>query len=825
MMNRCILLRVCATITSCRQALGIFVCLTAGVSVQLSHADTIETDVKAAAVYRFGDSRQAWDRIEKRVAAVAFKDPERQELASRLVSMLGSDATVEAQQQACTQLSLIGGKAEVPILARQLLNTNLSYYARQALERISDESATLALAESATKAEGVLKLDIIRSLGVRRDPRIIADLVTMAKSRDPQTLSAVIDALAKMGNKKALDGLSELEQGIPDNLRSQFAEAMLRNIQSLSGNERLATAKPLLKRLVQKENPASIRTAAYVLYWQLAGSEVRSEWIEALTSQDSVAQSAALRSLHRTRNIDWFNSAMESLDKLSPHCQLQVISLAEEIGTASNVPKLTPFASASNKEIAHAAIKALGGIGNETTIQVLSAIYSKAIEADRKLIVEAWARLRGSSVETQMLASLKNAPAPIQVGLIRALVIRDCRTAATQFLDLCKNDRAEIRREALKALGAVGSADLCAPLIALMSSDKNDIGAIEEALSGICRRTRQTDAILKALSDSKPDIQASLLNVLAAIGEKQSKDTIAQFATGSSGEVQRTAVRLLSEWPDPSPLEDLVKVAVQSSDSTVKALAVRGAARHAAQAKDRSQKSVVELLVQLLNSGAALNETKTVISALGELRSWESLKVLVNKLTDPELANEAAHALIKILESANRQNRTEAQQAIERIIASSCDSSLKEQAKSMLLRFGEWSNLCIGAVADSPDGLDADGQAGSDQAAIDGKMETYWDEVDNQKLYRLRIQFKQKAKVVFIRIIGWKHQEYAPRDFEILCDDKTVKSVKDAVYQNNQLTVEIPPTTCANVELKITRSYAASPAIRELEIYGKFEDE
>jgi len=133
---------------------------------------------------------------------------------------------------------------------------------------------------------------------------------------------------------------------------------------------------------------------------------------------------------------------------------------------------------------------------------------------------------------------------------------------------------------------------------------------------------------------------------------------------------------------------------------------------------------------------------------------------------------------------------------------------------------GQAQNLSRGATATNPDGLAADGQAGGPQAAIDGDPNTYWDEVDNQKLYILRVQLKAKSKVLFLRILGWKQHEFAPKDFEVVCDGQPVRKVAGAQYRNNWLTVDVPPTECSVVELRITGYYGGSPAIRELEIYG-----
>ena len=165
---------------------------------------------------------------------------------------------------------------------------------------------------------------------------------------------------------------------------------------------------------------------------------------------------------------------------------------------------------------------------------------------------------------------------------------------------------------------------------------------------------------------------------------------------------------------------------------------------------------------------------------------------------------------------------------LQAIAATATDARLKTLAARGVARLEALGfdvtgmpNLAQGGTATSPDGLKSDGRGGPPAAAIDGNRNTYWDEVDNQKLYQLRIQMKRPATVRALRIIGYQHERYVPKDFEILCDDKLVKTMTDAPYRDNILMVVLPPTRCTTVQLDITGVYGPSPAIRELEIYGK----
>jgi hypothetical protein len=178
------------------------------------------------------------------------------------------------------------------------------------------------------------------------------------------------------------------------------------------------------------------------------------------------------------------------------------------------------------------------------------------------------------------------------------------------------------------------------------------------------------------------------------------------------------------------------------------------------------------------------------------------LKAIEASLNDPVLADEAKAAITQIQEC----------------LAKAAAVPWDDQAVAL---FNSPENLCRGATATNLDNLTPDGQGQGPFAALDGNPETYWDETDNQPLYWLRVHLKQPATVACLRILGYQHHNYAPRDFEVLGDGKLIKKVEKAVYQRNLLTVDLPPTECGTIELKITGYYGQSPAIRELGLFGK----
>ena len=178
--------------------------------------------LKALAAYRFGDSRKPVLDLEKLVAAASLDTTARGVLAGKLTGMLSSDATVEARQVACRQLSLIGSGAEAPPLARLLGDKDLGYFARLALERIPAPEAEAALLAALGTTTGEVRVGIINSLAARRSPEAVPELSKLAGDSDAATAGACIDALGRIGGDQAAAALLAAEGKIPAPLKPRF---------------------------------------------------------------------------------------------------------------------------------------------------------------------------------------------------------------------------------------------------------------------------------------------------------------------------------------------------------------------------------------------------------------------------------------------------------------------------------------------------------------------------------------------------------------------------------------------------------------------------
>ena len=779
--------------------------------------------IKSVAAYHFGDNRKAVFALEQIVFAASTDAAAKPALSGKLAAALGADATPEGKRCFCQGLSLIGSAAEVPVLAQALLDTNLFFHARQALERIPAAEAAAALRAALGTTAGTARASVINSLAARREAGAVPELAKFVADADREVAGAAIEALGKIGGAPTASALQSAEARVPAELRERFAVVLLGCAESLQASGKTAEAAALYAKLVAPGQPAHVRMAAFPSYVAAQGGRGSEEVLAALTGGDKSLQGAALRALRSHRDQPaLLRAAVEKLEKLPAELQESVLVLCGERGDAAVLPAVTKAAAGADPAVKRAAIKALGLIGDGSVVQPLVSLIEAAADDEKKALSEALARLRGAGVDAALVLALQNSPAAAQRTIISALAAREARSAAPALLQIARAGDATVRRDAITALGKLADAGAALSMIQLLDqAGEADRAALETALVEVCRRDNCIPSIAAALSTVAPGSRVILLGVLGSTGGSPACTAVRGQLKSDHPAVRLAAVRVLADWPDAEPLDDLATLVETTGDAKVRSLAARGLNRMAPQAPARALRAA-QALARALAATTDPADQKSFLAALIGIPSVPSLQAAQALLKHPTLAADAAAGLVKIAEVIYPWHNAEVRAALAEFKPPQPSASvLAARADKLTAKLDQLANLAVGGLATSPDGLEKDGQASGDQAAIDGDPKTYWDEEDNQKLYILRVQLRERSTVGCLRIMGFQQHSYAPKDFAVLCDDKVVKTVTGALYANNWLSVEFPPTPCDAVELKITGYYGQSPAIRELEIYEK----
>lgn len=212
--------------------------------------------------YDWGKDRSTLQALDDAVAAAHNDAAAKKALETRLVAVLKSDAPRAAKDAVCRQLSLIASADAVPALAELLTNQELSQMGRYALERIPDAAAVAALRGALPKTEGLLKVGVINSLGVRRDAESTAALTGLLENQDQQVAAAAVAALGAIGTPESAKALDEFHKKVPDKLKLALADARLCCAERLLAAGKKVEAMAIYNSLKGEDQPKHVRLAA-----------------------------------------------------------------------------------------------------------------------------------------------------------------------------------------------------------------------------------------------------------------------------------------------------------------------------------------------------------------------------------------------------------------------------------------------------------------------------------------------------------------------------------------------------------------------------------
>ncbi|HEY3320139.1 MAG TPA: ThuA domain-containing protein [Planctomycetota bacterium] len=734
---------------------------------------------KELAAYKAGGSRKALTEIANQVRDGSADAAKSAVLAAKLAEVLRSDATKDAKEFVCEQLSVIGGEACVPALAPLLTDEALNDAARFALERIKGDAAGAALREALPAAKGRALVGVLNSLGARREAKAVAAVASPAGSGDELVKAAALEALGQIGSPEAAQVLAKNRPAdMKGKVGAAYEQACLRCGQVLLQDGKASEASVVFQGLLEGGTASTVRVVKLAALRGLLAAqpaEAQARAIKALSDSDPQVVAAALNFVANSKGAEATKVFAAQLASLKPAAKVMLLEALAQRGDAIAAPAVLAAADDSEVSVRVAALKALGALGAAgteagteagTTLPLLIARSSKGPDGERQAAQSSLARMTVAGVDEAIVAALKGQEPTTRVQLIGLLASRGAKTAAPAILKAASDADASVRTAALEALQAVAApADVMGMLFVLRKlEEEKDLTTLEmsilhvgrankerdkQAMPLVCELTGHQDpAARKAVTVQE---RRSILRMLSRIGGQIALKGVKSQIKHSDESVRDAALRALADWPDPEASPDLLAIVQEDENLTHHVLAMRGFLRLVTLPGAFERPKMTELLQQALTA-ARRDEEKTMIKAA---------------LTQAEFA----------------------------------------------------TNLALSGTASNLDGLAPDGGSGPPQAAIDGDPKTYWDETDDQKLYRLQVAWPRQVPVCALRIMGYGHHDFAPKDFDVVCDGKVVHEVRGAVYDNNHLLVRIPPTQCQKLELKITGYYGKSPAIRELEIF------
>ena len=616
-----------------------------------------------------GNSPNSLRDIDKMIATIA-DSAEREAVEAKLLAALPKAQTTAAKGHICRQLYYVGGEASIAPLAEAMQTAEIAQIARRSLAVIPGSGD--ALLDVLTKLDDDGQIGVMIALGNLKHEPARAALEVVLASANSAKIAAAASALGQFAGDKSVKALQDARENANGHAARAIDSALLRIADGLEP----AAAKPIYENFFAAEQPSHLRVAG------LSGlARVSDDPGELLTAaikgDDKDLASHAVRVVADGQGT--IGGLLELLPTLSPDTQALLIHALGSRNDSTLAGAIVPFAQSKEEAPRHAAIEALGAIGDAASLHVLLQVAVTADGNERNL---ARASLESLPVQNQVLIRAMNlSNSASQQELVRTLAARRAAEATDMLIVIgATSDNDDLRREALRGLRKLVDPAKLPNYLEHLAEPKAERDAnawselVNDAIGKLPTPEAQAQPILAAIITAEPAVQAQLLPILARPATVGALATIRESLKSEEEAVRDGAIRALTKWPNADVADDLLAVITSAKNDKHRILATRGYLDLA-----RKQKDSETMYAKALDFAKSAQDRKTIIAGLGGAQSLSAFKLVAPYLDDQLVAREAALACVQIGKGFSDKEAMEVRDTLDSILARYGDD--KEIAK------------------------------------------------------------------------------------------------------------------------------------------------
>jgi HEAT repeat protein len=600
-----------------------------------AYAADISATLEQVATYEYGKEPASVRQLEF-IVTKAGGTPEAASLEKQIVGAFASTKTLAGKDALCRALAVIGTSTSVPTLAPMLTDAETAEMARYALEQIPGTAASEALRAALPKAPTASKPGIVVSLGRRKDTASVAAIKPLLASPEALLANAAASALGQIGDAASRDAL----------VAAKPSQAVTDALLVIAQKAPSTSAATIYKRLYATENPEAVRMAALRGLARANPKEAIPVLTAALKSDSQSLQGIAIRELATVEGA----GLSKRMSDLPPKAQVRALAALIDSGKPDVLPVLEQSLTHSDESVRVAALHGIAKLGSAKQIAALASRAASTTGDEQAAARSALGSLRGKDADAAVLSAIDAADPKVKVELIRAAGERGIPTAPETLLKSATDTNRPVRAESIRALRETAGTAHVPALVALLvkTEDENDRMEYERTVAAAIRRSKEAPVVeltkaYQAAAD--PDLQTSLLSVMAAVGNNESLPIIREALKSKEVDVQRAAINALSSWPSPDPMNDLLTLAQTATSPSQQVLALRGYVKLVQIPTNRPPAETAKMLAAALGAAKRPDEKKVVIAAAQRVMAPESLELVKSVASDPAVAAEAKNAI------------------------------------------------------------------------------------------------------------------------------------------------------------------------------------
>jgi len=670
------------------------------------------------------------------------------QLEQAMIVLLKSNATPYAKHCICKQLVKIGSAACVPVLADLLLDPSAGESACYALRSNTSPQASEALRAALSKAKQPALSQIILAIGHRKDSSAIPYLIKLLKSEDEKVVRASMNALGHMADPRAAEALKRMKGG---KYRIAATNGLLHCAQSLARANQRSLAVKLYRECIKSKEPRLARRSALLGLMQYDRTDGVKLALSIFEGKEVTLKSVVIANIHFLPMEQAAALLVKQLPNLNAKQQAELMDMLVKLRGEHMLPLIKRMASSKSIEIRLGVLKALGRIGDASSVSILIGALDGTPD-ETTLAKTSLLQMKARGADDELVKQLPEQNETIRIVLMKVLTDRESSIAVPELFRQAKSKNSKLVVAAYRSIRKLAGPEHLPKLLSSLQSCANDNirSEIIKALTSVSHRRHCQGSLIARIetlwgASQTVDTRRSLLKIVGEFHVKRSFDLLKKALQNKDEAVKGVALRQLAQWPGVEALPVLKSVYTSDSDRTRRILALRAVIRLLELQNQLTMADTMRYYKDVLVSAKRPEEKKMMLSGLARLRTPQALDFVAPLLNEKGLRGEAQLAAVQIAVAVGVVNPAASRAVLAKVLAAPTSDELKNKAQAAMDEIEEFENFTIDTPA---------------KPLFDGKTFTGWE--GNLNAFRIADG----------AIVGGDLQKATPRN-EYLCTIKT----------------------------------------------------
>jgi HEAT repeat protein len=634
---------------------------------------------------------QEWQNICFGLGAPG-NEARRAEACRAMADKLVPDTPAPARIWLLKQLQFIGRGECVDAVSAQLDDKDslVRDAARRALaHNPSPEAGEMLRQRLKATTDNTFKVALINALDFRAEEANVRVLSGELRDSDSTVAGAAAHALGKLGTPPAAQALAAVRRSAHGDARLRISDGYLLCADRLLRAGKTAEAAAAYKELYQPDEP--VRMAALKGLLNTAGDEAGTAILEILADDDAHAQRVAIGHVGELTAAA-VRLLAAGLPKLPADGQVALLGALGDHKHRSTLPTVLAAVESEDENVKLAALRALGGVGDVSVVPVLVETMTAGGEPG-DAARESLESIAAEGVDQKLIEVMKHTDDLGQrARFIEILDRRRAVAAVPALLQEALHEDANIRRRSMSALGRLGSAADVPGMVKVLLKieDARERDDTQKAITSVCTRVpdenQRGDPVLAVYATANQADKNVVLPVLGRIGGPKALEQVRVALASGDAEHYDCAVRAISNWPDATVAEDLLKISESAKEETQRVRAVRALARVAVLPSDQPDNEKLALLKRTIERASRTEERNLILDRAKAIRRIETLRFVVPYLDDAETAQRACRTIIDLARhrGVREPNQAEFDKALQKVTQACKDRGLVDRAKGYM---------------------------------------------------------------------------------------------------------------------------------------------